>query len=109
MGDSGNRLFERKRVSDCPPIKMSNTGNKWLGVAFHNRLSALALSEVRDAPLRVLFGYFFLATQEKVSRLSGETDQYKKHYKQCAACIIFSYKTKSINTTLPGFRPVAHE
>ena len=39
---------------------------------FHNRLSALALSEVGDAPCGYMFGYFILDKQNKVSRLRAK-------------------------------------
>jgi hypothetical protein len=55
MGVLGNRLFERSEF----PI-----------AAHHDEQHRKQMAEGS-----LLFGYFFLAKQEKVSRLSVETDQ----------------------------------
>jgi len=54
---------------------MSISGIKREGVAFHNRLSDLVLSEVGDAPCGCCFGYFILDKQNKVTRQSRESDR----------------------------------
>ena len=64
------------RVAQATTFLMSNAGNKWLRVAFHNRLNALAFSEVGDTLYGCYFGIFLLATQKKDTRLSGETDDF---------------------------------
>jgi hypothetical protein len=46
-------------------MKLSSTGNKRDGVAFHNRLSALALSEIGDAPCGYSLVSFFWLRKRK--------------------------------------------
>jgi hypothetical protein len=60
MGDFGNRLFEPSDFFGEFPIAAHE--------AEQHRKQAVGGS--------LLFGYFFLAKQEKVSRLSRESDNY---------------------------------